>query len=129
MRSDLWVLGLNILSDVRLGRRRIGPCRPHALPSAFVFCLATLGTPDDLVAQVTSGAMRLPSYVEATYGAGILEMVRQTYDGRMDFAATTTTTVEDLIGRKPLTLREWIARYRDSVLAVGAQAAKGPLKE
>jgi hypothetical protein len=24
--------------------------------------------PDDLVAQITSGAMRLPSYVEATYG-------------------------------------------------------------
>ena len=86
-------------------------------------------TPDDLVAQITSGAMQLPSYVEATYGASILEWVRQTYDGRMDFGATTTTVVEDLTGRKPLTLREWVARYRDSVLAVGAQAAKGSLKE
>jgi hypothetical protein len=28
-----------------------------------------------------------------------------------------------------LTLREWVVRYRDSVLAVGAQAAKGSLKE
>ena len=82
-------------------------------------------TPDDLVAQITSGAMRLPSYVEATYGASILEWVRQTYDGRMDFGATTTTVVEDLTGRKPLTLREWVVRYRDSVLAVGAQAAAG----
>ena len=80
-------------------------------------------TPDDLVAQITSGAMRLPSYVEATYGASILELVRQTYDGRLDFGATTTTTVEDLTARKPLTLREWVVRYRDSVLAVGAQAA------
>ena len=78
-------------------------------------------TPDDLVAQLTSGAMRLPSYVEATYGASILEWVRQTYDGRMDFGATTTTVVEDLTGRKPLTLREWVVRYRDSALAVGAQ--------
>jgi D-methionine transport system substrate-binding protein len=50
-------------------------------------------------------------------------------DGRLDFGATTTTTVEDLTGRKPLTLREWVVRYRDSVLAVGAQAAKGSLKE
>jgi len=86
-------------------------------------------TPDDLVAQITSGAMRLPSYVEATYGASLLEAVRQTYDGRMDFGATTTTVVEDLTGRKPLTLREWVVRYRDSVLAVGAQAAEGSLKE
>jgi hypothetical protein len=85
--------------------------------------------PDDLVAQITSGAMRLPSYVEATYGTSILEWVRQTYDGRMDFGATTTTTVEDLIGRKPLTLREWVVRYRGSALAVGAQAAEGSLKE
>jgi hypothetical protein len=55
-------------------------------------------------AQITSGALRLPSYVEATYGASILELARQTYDGRMDFGATITTTVEDLTGRKPLTL-------------------------
>src|SRR5260221_319416 len=68
-------------------------------------------------------------YIEGTDVASILELVRQTYDGRMDFAATTTTTVEDLTGRKPLTLREWVVRYRDSVLAVGAQAAKGALKE
>jgi len=66
---------------------------------------------------------------EATYGTSILEWVRQTYDGRMDFGATTTTTVEDLTGRKPLTLREWVVRYRDSALAVGAQAAEGSLKE
>jgi Predicted nucleoside-diphosphate-sugar epimerases len=83
-------------------------------------------TPDDLLAQITSGALELPSYVEATYGASMLEWVRQTYDGRMDFAAVTTTAVEDLVGRKPLTLREWVVRYRDSVLAVGAQAAQGP---
>ena len=81
-------------------------------------------TPDDLEAQLRSGAMRMPSYVEATYLASILEMVRQTYDGRLDFGATTTTVVEDLTGRKPLTLHEWVVRYRDSVLAVGAQAAR-----
>src|SRR6266478_4175426 len=57
-------------------------------------------TPDDLVAQITSGALQLPSYVEVTYGASILEWVRQTYDGRLDLGATTTTVVEDLTGRK-----------------------------
>src|SRR5258708_10042215 len=86
-------------------------------------------TPDDLVAQITSGAMQMPSYVEANYGTSILEWARQTYDGRMDFAVTTTTTVEDLTGRKPLTLREWVVRYRDSVLAVCAQAAQCSLKD
>ncbi len=85
-------------------------------------------TPDDLVAQVTSGAVQMPSYVEANYGASILEWVRQTYDGRMDFGVTTTSVVEDLTGRKPLTLREWVVRYRDSILAVGAQAAEDSLR-
>ena len=85
-------------------------------------------TPDDLVAQITSGAMQMPSFVEANYGASILEWVRQTYDGRMDFGTTTTTVVEDLTGRKPLTLREWVVRYRDSIWAVGAQAAEGSLR-
>ena len=40
-------------------------------------------TPDDLVKQVSNGAMTLPSFVEATYGASILEWVRQTYEGRL----------------------------------------------
>jgi hypothetical protein len=44
----------------------------------------------------------------------MLEWVRQTYDGRMDFGAVTTSAVEDLTGRKPLTLRAWIERYRES---------------
>jgi len=82
-------------------------------------------TPDDLEAQVNSGVMRLPSYVEATYGTSILEWVRQTYDGRLDFGAIATAVVEDLTGRKPLTLRDWVVRYRDSVVAVGAQTAEG----
>jgi NAD(P)H dehydrogenase (quinone) len=40
-------------------------------------------TPDDLVKEVSNGAMKLPSFVEATYGASILEWVRQTYEGRL----------------------------------------------
>jgi hypothetical protein len=36
-----------------------------------------------------------------------------------------TTTVEDLFGRQPLTLRAWVARNRKAVLEAGAQAAGG----
>ena len=44
------------------------------------------------------GAVQLPASVEANYGASMLEWVRQTYDGRMDFGAVTTSAVEDLAG-------------------------------
>jgi uncharacterized protein YbjT (DUF2867 family) len=43
-------------------------------------------TPDDLAANVISGAVTLPSFVEPTYGASILKWVRQTYDGSLNFA-------------------------------------------
>jgi hypothetical protein len=43
----------------------------------------------------------------------------------MDFAAVATNTVEDLLGRKPLTLREWVARNSKAVLEAGAQEAGG----
>jgi NAD(P)H dehydrogenase (quinone) len=52
----------------------------------------------------------------------MLEWARQTYDGRMDFGAVTTPTVEELLGRKPLTLRTWIARNRQAVLEAGTRA-------
>src|ERR1700682_59620 len=60
-------------------------------------------TPDDLAKQVSSGVMKLPSFVEATYGASILGWVRQTYEGRLNFKGATST-VEDVTGRKPQTL-------------------------
>jgi len=60
-----------------------------------------------------------PPSVDANYGASILEWVRQTFDGRMDFGAVTTTAVEELTGRKPTTLRSWIERNRAAVLEAG----------
>ena len=85
--------------------------RSPTLPFPTLFKLASvLPHGQRSIARITSGAMRLPSYVEATYGASILEWVRQTYDGRMDFGATTTTVVEDLTGRKPLTHLSSFAR-------------------
>ena len=82
-------------------------------------------TPDKLVALVASGAVKPPPNIEANYAASMLEWARQTFDGRMDFAAVTTTTVEDLLGRKPVTLRAWVARNSKAVLEAGAQAASG----
>jgi NAD(P)H dehydrogenase (quinone) len=82
-------------------------------------------TPDDLAALVASGALRPPPNVEANYAASMLEWARQTYDGRMDFGAVTTPTVEELLGRKPLTLRTWVESNREAVLEAGARAASG----
>ena len=76
-------------------------------------------TPDDLAGLIASGAVQPPPNIEANYAASMIEWARQTYDGRMDFAAVTTTTVEDMLGRKPLTLRTWVARNREAVLEAG----------
>ena len=38
--------------------------------------------------------MKLPQFVEATYGASILEWVRQTYNGRLNFGGVTTRLEE-----------------------------------
>jgi NAD(P)H dehydrogenase (quinone) len=73
-------------------------------------------TPDELVKQVANGAMKLPSFVEATYGASMLEWVRQTYEGRLDFKGATST-VEDVTGYKPRTLEMWVRANRQAVLS------------
>src|SRR5260370_30369793 len=64
-------------------------------------------TPDDLVKQVSNGAMKLPSFVEATYGAGILEWVRQTYEGRLNFKVATPT-LDAVTGLKPQPLTMYV---------------------
>lgn len=81
-------------------------------------------TPADLIAQVTAGAIRLPPSIEANYAASMLEWVRQTYDGLLNFGGVTTTC-EDLTGRKPLTLRRWVEKNREAVLAAGRPASNG----
>jgi uncharacterized protein YbjT (DUF2867 family) len=73
-------------------------------------------TPDHLAANVTSGATKLPSFVEPTYGASILEWARQTYDGRLNFGRVPTS-VEELTGERPLTLENWVRTNREAVLS------------
>src|ERR1700730_9540655 len=77
---------------------------------------AVVLTPDDLMALVASGGMKMPAYVEATYGASILEWVRPTYEGRLNFVRVTRV-VEDLTGNKPQTLQSWVRANREAVLS------------
>jgi NAD(P)H dehydrogenase (quinone) len=78
-------------------------------------------TPADLIAQVDTGAIQFPPSIEANYAASMLEWVRQTYDGLLNFGGATTAC-EDLTGRKPLTLQRWVEKNRDAVLAAGGPA-------
>ena len=71
-------------------------------------------TPSHVVDQV-----EMPPGMEANYAASAFEWLQQTYDGRMDFAAVATTTVQDLLGRPAVTVREWIAQHRDEMLGIG----------
>ena len=63
--------------------------------------------------------MKMPAYVEATYGASIPEWVRQTYEGRLSFGKVTNV-VEDLTGNKPQTLETWVRANRDAVLSAAS---------
>jgi NAD(P)H dehydrogenase (quinone) len=77
---------------------------------------AVVLTPDDLAALIASGGMKVPDYVEPTYGASILEWIRQTYEGRLNFVKVTRV-VEDLTGNKPQTLATWVRANREAVLS------------
>ncbi|GAA1265845.1 nucleotide-diphosphate-sugar epimerase [Planotetraspora silvatica] len=74
---------------------------------------ALVMTPDDLLRMGSDAA---PSFMEATYAASTLEWLQQTYDGRLDYAAVTTSTIEELLGRPPLHLADWATRNRQALL-------------
>jgi uncharacterized protein YbjT (DUF2867 family) len=78
---------------------------------------ADVMTPDELLQAVSEGLASTPSFMEENYALSTFEWLRQTYDGRMDYAAVTTTTVEELLGRPPIHLAEWAAGHRDALLA------------
>src|SRR3954453_22654206 len=78
---------------------------------------AEVFTPDEMLQAVAEGLATTPSFMEGHYAASTFEWLRQTHDGRMDYAAVTTTTVEELLGRPPIHLAEWAARHRDALLA------------
>jgi NAD(P)H dehydrogenase (quinone) len=55
--------------------------------------------------------------VDLGRAASAMERLQQVHDGRMDYSAVTTTTIEDLLGRPPVHLGEWALRDRDALLA------------
>jgi NAD(P)H dehydrogenase (quinone) len=63
--------------------------------------------------------MKMPAYVDATYGASILEWIRQTYEGRLNFVKVTSV-VENLTGNKPQTLATWVRANREAVLSAAS---------
>jgi NAD(P)H dehydrogenase (quinone) len=45
-----------------------------------------------------------------------LTRVRQSYEGRMDHSAATTSTVQDLLGRDPVHFGRWASTHRQELL-------------
>jgi NAD(P)H dehydrogenase (quinone) len=54
--------------------------------------------------------------MDAAYAASTLIWARQTYQGRMDYSAVTTRTVQNLLGREPIHLASWATTHRQELL-------------
>jgi NAD(P)H dehydrogenase (quinone) len=72
-------------------------------------------TPEILRDLLSTGVLQPNPGVEQYYAASQLEWVQQTYDGRMDYSAVSTSAVEDILGRPALPLREWALRHVDEL--------------
>jgi uncharacterized protein YbjT (DUF2867 family) len=79
---------------------------------------ALVMTPEDLLRMGSDAA---PTFMEATYAASAMEWLQQTYDGRLDYAAVTTSTIEELLGRPALHLADWATRNRQALLSGSVQ--------
>jgi uncharacterized protein YbjT (DUF2867 family) len=77
---------------------------------------ADIITPEDMLKAVSDGQVSPPAFMEGHYALSTFEWLRQTYDGRMDYSAVATSTVEDLLGRPPTHLAEWAVIHRDALL-------------
>lgn len=53
--------------------------------------------------------------MDAAYAASTLIWARQTYEGRMDYSAVTST-VQELLGREPIHLGSWATAHRQELL-------------
>ncbi|MGW6158906.1 NmrA family NAD(P)-binding protein [Streptomyces sp. NPDC055144] len=73
-------------------------------------------TPDDLQRMIDAGLNTAPANMDAAYAASTLIWARQTYEGRMDYSAVTTSTVQDLLGREPIHLEAWATAHRQELL-------------
>ena len=78
-------------------------------------------TPSDMMEALASGAAKPPAGMEENYAKSQLEWVHQSFDGRMDYSVVATSTVQDLLGRPALTLREWAPLHREALLAAASK--------
>ncbi len=74
-------------------------------------------TPDDIRKLVETGQVTPPDFYDDAYALSALNWLQQTYDGRMNYSAITTSTVNDLLGREPMHLRDWANSHREELLA------------
>jgi hypothetical protein len=77
---------------------------------------AVILTPRDMRKLVETGQVAPPDFYDDAYGMSALNWLQQTYDGRMNYSAITTTTVHDLLGRQPVHLHDWAVSHRDELL-------------
>ncbi|MFF1643449.1 NmrA family NAD(P)-binding protein [Streptomyces sp. NPDC058246] len=77
---------------------------------------ALLLTPDDLQRMIDAGLDTAPATMDAGYAASTLIWARQTYEGRFDYSAVTTSAVQDLLGREPVHLDSWTTAHRQELL-------------
>ena len=73
--------------------------------------------PSDLLKDISEGTEAAPSFMEANYAFSAFEWLQQTYDGRMDYSAVTTTDVEQVLGRPPIHLIDWAIANREALLS------------
>jgi NAD(P)H dehydrogenase (quinone) len=76
------------------------------------------------MAAFASGAAKSPAGMEENYAKSQLEWAHQSFDGRMDYSIVATSTVQDLLGRPALTLREWAPRHRGEHQKVGGRGVR-----
>ena len=73
-------------------------------------------TPDDLKAALEAGAAPLPAGMDEPFSMSMLELVRQVAEGRLSYAATSTGTINILLGRDPIGFAQWARAHRDQLL-------------
>jgi len=80
-----------------------------------------------MLQAVSDGVVSPPSFMEGHYALSTFEWLRQTYDGRMDYAAVATTTPSKSFFADPrCTWRRGPLLHRDALLARGRLFGREP---
>ena len=77
---------------------------------------ANVVTPDDMKTALEAGAVPMPAGMDKPFSMSMLELVRQVAEGRLAYAATSTNTVNILLGRDPIGFAHWARDHREQLL-------------